>query len=164
MKQALALMASSLSLATAADNGRCYVMAFSSGDEDAAYQAGALAGITSSDKLQASDYSYDAVSGISGGAINAVILASHEKGQEAQAAAKMEQFWTDAAHNKLYKDWFGGIARGLFMEGGLYNSAPLEDFLKKEFKDTTTLHRMMDIGITDVIDGSYQDFSDANIT
>ena len=76
----------------------------------------------------------------------------------------MEQFWTDAAHNKLYKDWFGGIARGLFMEGGLYNSAPLEDFLKKEFKDTKAVHRSMDIGITDVIDGSYQDFSDANIT
>lgn len=139
-------------------------MAFSSGDEDAAYQAGALAGITSNSALKAEDYAYDAVSGISGGAINAVILSSFEKGQEAAAAAKMEQFWRDAAHNSLYKNWFGGIARGLFMEGGLYNSAPLEDFLKKEFKDTKTFHRSLDMGITDVIDGSYQDFSDTNIT
>lgn len=49
----------------------------------------------------------------------------------------MEKLWTDASNTKLYKDWFGGIARGLFFEGGLYNSAPLEDFLKKEYTNIT---------------------------
>jgi len=46
----------------------------------------------------------------------------------------MMSFWQDATYNKLYKDWFGGIIRGLFYEEGLYNSAPLDDFLKKEFE------------------------------
>ena len=64
----------------AAVEGRCHAVAFSSGDQDAAYQAGALKGITTSSKLQPSDYDYDAVSGVSGGALNAVLLSSFPKG------------------------------------------------------------------------------------
>jgi predicted acylesterase/phospholipase RssA len=143
--------------------GKCHALAFSSGDESAAYQAGALAGLVNSDKLQPEDYAYDSVSGISGGAINAVLLSSFAKGQEQAAATKMEQFWIDASNTKLYKEWLGGITRGLFFEGGLYNSAPLEDFLGKEFKNVD-IHRKLDIGIVDVVDGSYKDFSDQNVT
>ena len=63
----------------------------------------------------------------------------------------------------MYKNWLGGVAQGLFFKGGLYNSDPLKAFLKKEFQGTT-IHRDMNIGIVDVVDGSYKDFSDANIT
>jgi predicted acylesterase/phospholipase RssA len=157
MKSILAMVACVLS-AQAADAGRCHAVAFSSGDQDAAYQAGALKGITTSSKLTAADYAYDAVSGVSGGALNAVLLSSFAKGQEDAAADRMEQFWRDGANASLYKNWFGGIARGLFFEGGLYNSAPLEDFIKREFKDVK-MNRKVDIGIVDVLDGSYKDFS-----
>ena len=142
---------------------KCHAIAFSSGDEDAAYQAGVLKGITTNPKLTAADWAYDSVSGVSGGALNAVLLSSFEKGQEAQAADRMEQFWKDATNSQLYKNWFGGIARGLFFEGGLYNSAPMEDFLKKQFNGVQ-MHRNLDIGIVDVINGDYKDFSDHNIT
>jgi predicted acylesterase/phospholipase RssA len=142
---------------------KCHALAFSSGDEDAAYQAGVLKGITTNPKLSPSDYAYDSVSGVSGGALNAVLLSSFEKGQEQQAAERMEEFWKAATHSQLYKNWFGGIARGLFFEGGLYNSAPMEDFLKSQFK-SVQMHRALDIGIVDVINGDYKDFSDLNIT
>ena len=160
MKTMLTFLAGSVAAANA---DKCYAIAFSSGDEDAAYQAGVLKGITSNSKLTPDQWAYDSVSGISGGAINAVLLSSFEKGQEASAADKMEQFWIDATHSSLYKNWFGGIARGLFFEGGLYNSAPLEDFLKKEFQGTQ-IKRDLNLGIVDVVDGSYKDFSDKNIT
>lgn len=75
----------------------------------------------------------------------------------------MQQFWRDATHTKLYKDWIGGIARGLFFEGGLYNSAPMEDFLTNEFTNVN-IQRKIDIGIVDVVDGTYKDFSDTNLT
>jgi predicted acylesterase/phospholipase RssA len=117
-----------------AATGKCHALAFSSGDEDASYQAGVLKGITTNPKLSAADWAYDSVSGVSGGALNAVLLSSFAKGQEQQAADRMEKFWKDATHSSLYKNWFGGIARGLFFEGGLYNSAPMEDFLKTQFK------------------------------
>lgn len=100
---------------------------------------------------------------MSGGALNAVLLSSFDKGTEDAAANRMEQFWRDGANAALYKSWFGGIARGLFFEGGLYNSAPLEDFLKKQYSGVT-MKRKVDIGIVDVLDGSYKDFSDHNIT
>lgn len=92
-----------------------------------------------------------------------MLLANYSKGDEGTAAERMETFWRDASNSKLYKDWLGGIARGLFFEGGLYNSAPLEDFLAKEFTNVE-IKRKLDIGIVDVLDGSYRDFSDKNVT
>lgn len=134
----------------------------SSGDESSAYQAGAIKGIIESG-LSADKFAYDSVSGVQGGALNAVLLSSFQKGDEVNAAKKMEEFWIDAANTALYKDWFGGIARGLFFEGGLYNSSPMESFLKKQFDNVVPL-RKLDIGITNVIDGSYRDFSETDIT
>lgn len=75
----------------------------------------------------------------------------------------MEEFWRTASNNQLYRSWFGGITRGLFFEGGLYNSAPLEDFLKKEFSSYTN-QRPLDMGIVDVVTGSYKEFDSENIT
>ena len=82
--------------------------------------------------LSSDEYAYDSVSGVSGGSINSVILSDFAKGDEKAAAERMTKFWEDAANAKLYKNWFGGIVRGLFFEGGLYDSSPLESFLKKE--------------------------------
>lgn len=105
----LALLAGSLSMVSAAD-GKCRALALSSGDESAAYQAGVLKGIVNSSKLTSDDWAYDTVSGISGGALNAVLLSSFPKGQEQAAATRMEQFWVNAANAKLYKNWLGGLA------------------------------------------------------
>lgn len=152
-----------LSSVSAVGDGKCRALAFSSGDEDAAYQAGVMKGISTSANLTDQDRSYDSVTGVAGGAINAVLLSEFEKGQESAAASRMEQFWVDASHNKLYKNWLGGIAQGLIFEGGLYNSAPLLSFFKKEF-GSSTMKRDLSVGIVDVKTGSYKDFSDKNIT
>ena len=161
--KALALSALAALLPSAAATGKCRALALSSGDEDAAYQAGALKGIIESG-LASEEYQYDSVSGVSDGAINAVILANYTKGQEKQAVDKMQSFWKGATHTSLYKNWFGGIARGFLYEGGLYNSAPLHDYLKKEFSTGMSTERSLNIGIVNVYDGSYVDFSDKNVT
>ena len=106
---------------------KCYALAFSSGDESASYQAGVLKGLVES--YDASEVNYNAISGISGGAVNAVILANYEAGQEATAAERMSTFWKSASNSELYKNWLGGIAEGLLIKGGLYNDAELKDFL-----------------------------------
>ena len=61
-----------------AQAAKCYALAFSSGDESAAYQAGVLKGLTES--YSADEVNYTAISGISGGAVNADILANFEAG------------------------------------------------------------------------------------
>ena len=106
---------------------------------------------------------YSSISGIAGGAINAVYLASHAKGDEQAAANQMKKFWTDAGNTKLYQDWFGGIVNGLLLQGGLYDNSPLKAFIQKEFANTN-IHRDIAIGIVDALKGSYQEFSEANIT
>ena len=88
MKRIFTVLASAASLVAAKDD-KCRVLALSSGDESAAYQAGALKGFTTSSHMQPEDYGYDAVSGISGGAINAVLLANYTKGEEGAAADSM---------------------------------------------------------------------------
>jgi predicted acylesterase/phospholipase RssA len=93
-----------------------------------AYQVGVFSGLVS--QLSAEEVAYQSISGVAGGAVNAAILSSFPVGQEVQAAAEMQTFWREAATTPLYKDWVGGLAQGLLIEGGLYNSAPLKSFLK----------------------------------
>ena len=90
MKFASVVLGSIATIEAQATSEKCHAIAFSSGDESAAYQAGAFAGIVNSTLLEPEDYAYDSVSGISGGALNAVLLSSIEKGKEQSAATKME--------------------------------------------------------------------------
>ena len=155
MQKTIAILALTASQAVA---DKCYALALSSGDESAAYQAGVLKGLVES--YSADEVNYTAVSGISGGAVNAVILANYEAGQEAAAAERMSTFWTSASNSELYKNWLGGIAEGLLIKGGLYNDKELKDFLEsdKGLKDMTSPNkRFIDIGITDVLKGTYKD-------
>jgi predicted acylesterase/phospholipase RssA len=48
--------------------------------------------------LAAGDVAYDTVSGVSGGALNAVLLSSFAKGDEKAAVDRMEKFWIDATN------------------------------------------------------------------
>lgn len=61
----------------------------------------------------------------------------------------MQQFWLDATRNKLYQNWWGGLATGLLLKGGLYDSSPMKTFLGNEFKGKT-MHRGVNVGITNI--------------
>ncbi len=78
---------------------------------------------------------YSAISGVSGGAVNAAIMASFPVGQEAQAVSRMQTFWDNSANSTLYKEWPGGVTEGLLLKGGLYNNKPLYNFLTTELAD-----------------------------
>ena len=79
----------------------------------------------------------------------------------------MSKFWTDASNSELYKNWLGGIAEGLLIKGGLYNDSELLTFLKsdKGLNDMTSpTKRWLDIGITDVLKGTYKDMHSEDLT
>ncbi len=76
-----------LAVGQAVADNRCYALAFSSGDESSAYQAGVLQGLTHA--IESEQRAYTAVSGVSGGAINSAILANYGVGEEAAAADRM---------------------------------------------------------------------------
>lgn len=144
--------------ATQAYADKCYALAFSSGDQSSAYQAGALKGLVS--VLGPNETAYSAVSGVSGGGVNAALLGSFALGQEADAAERIITFWQNTSNNKLYKDWIGGIVEGLTVKAGLYNDALLKQFLANELTDIGSMQRFVDVGITDVLKGTFQDNTD----
>jgi predicted patatin/cPLA2 family phospholipase len=133
----------------------CRAVAFSSGDQTAAYQAGVLKAMAqaSPDTTQ-----YKAISGISGGAVSAGILASYAAGQEVEAADRIIKFWTDASNSDLYKDWLGGVTEGLLIKGGLYNNKNLNNFLEQELADIGAMQRYVNVGLADVLTGEWTDF------
>lgn len=127
------VLGATLALSAVSASDKCYVLAFSSGQESSAYQAGVMKGLVS--RLPGDQVKYHAVSGVAGGAVNAAILGGYTKGQEADAINRMEQFWKDFGVAKLYQNWWGGIVAGLFSAGGIYDNSPMRDFLKTQFKD-----------------------------
>ena len=135
---------------------KCYALALSSGDQNSMYQAGVLSGLAAN--TDAAEMAYSAISGVSGGAINTAILANYPAGQEADAANRMKTFWDNATNTKLYKDWLGGLAEGLLLKGGLWNDKAVLSFLQTELADITPSQRWIDVGLTDVLKGTYVDF------
>lgn len=73
--------------ALAGQDGKCRALVFGKGDDSAAYQAGVLKGLIEANGN--TEHDYDAISGISGGAVNAAIFSSFIGGQEAEAADRM---------------------------------------------------------------------------
>ena len=159
MKSTFAIVALAGVFAEQVAADKCYALALSSGDQNSMYQAGVLKGLATS----GAEMSYQAISGVSGGAVNAVILASYAAGQEEAAADRMKTFWENSANTKLYKDWLGGLAEGLLIKGGLWNDAAVLDFLKTEMADMSPTNRWIDIGLTDVLKGTYVDFQEAGL-
>ena len=70
---------------------KCYALAFSSGDQSSAYQAGVIQGFAQA--MEAADMAYTAISGVQGGAVNAAIMASYDLGSEAASGDRMVTFW-----------------------------------------------------------------------
>ena len=111
--------------------------------------------------LGADQTAYSAVSGVAGGAINAAILGSYPVGQEADAAERMITYWQNASNSRLYKDWLGGIVEGLTVKGGVYNDALLSSFLATELADIGEMQRYVDIGITNILTGVFDENTDS---
>ncbi len=141
---------------------KCYALALSSGDQNSMYQAGVLKGLAQN--MAASEMAYSAVSGVAGGAVNTAILANYPEGQEEAAADRMKTFWDNSTNTKLYKDWLGGLAEGLLLKGGLWNDANVLDFLKTEMADIKATNRWIDVGLTDVLKGTYVDYQEDGLT
>jgi predicted acylesterase/phospholipase RssA len=76
----------------------------------------------------------------------------------------MQTFWDNSANATLYKEWPGGVTEGLLVKGGLYNNKPLHNFLTTELADILPNQRFIDVGLTNVLDGTYKDFFAADLT
>lgn len=89
--------------------------------------------------------------------MNAAILASFAVGQETEAVTRMLKFWDDSGNETLYHNWWGSYAEGLLWKGGLYNDKKLKEWLDDEINDIGAMQRFIDVGLTDLLAGTYND-------
>lgn len=136
---------------------RCRAIAFSGGCDKGPYEAGVLLGLVKN--LPVGEAYYDVVTGVSVGAINALVLSRYPKGKELDAANYLVNFWKDFKYSQFYHDWWGGLAEGLFVKSGLYNSAPMNSTIYEKLLVNEKFERMLVVGTTNLVDGHFYTFN-----
>lgn len=133
----------------------CRGLALQGGSDKGAYQAGVLQGLFK--KLGAEGISYDVVSGVTIGAINAAWISQFPKGQEEPMIDSIINFWLTIKASDVYKNWIGGVVQGLLFESSIYNTEHGEQYLRSHF--TQPPQRYVAIGTANANTGAFKVFN-----
>ena len=79
---------------------RCIGLVLKGGANRGSYEAGAVYALVRN--LPAEDVQYDAISGISVGALNAAHISTYKKGDELKMSEEMLSLWKNLTKNNLY--------------------------------------------------------------
>ncbi len=85
-------------------NKSCLALALSGGGSKGSYQAGVLYGLVMND-ADKSKYSYDIISGVSAGSINAFALSIFPKGEEVSMVKYISDTWANLKESNVFKRW-----------------------------------------------------------
>ena len=112
-------------------------LVLSGGGSKGAYQAGALKYI-----LGEKEAVYDALCGVSVGAINVAFLAMYKTGQEIEASQQLSHLWSQLDTSKIYKRHFPFGRWHAIWKKSFYDSSPLHNLLK----DGISLEKIRECG------------------
>lgn len=103
-------------------------LVLSGGGSRGAFQVGVIS------KLVENGASWDLIAGVSVGAINGAFMAQYAPRHQWAGAKMLRKLWKDEikGNKSIYKNWWCGRAGGL-VYGGLYNTQPLRELIKKNF-------------------------------
>jgi len=101
-------------------------LVLSGGGSKGSYQAGALKYILSEKRTH-----YDALCGVSVGAINVAFLAMFKQGQEVESSERLASMWSTLDNSKIYKRWFPFGRWHAIWRKSFYDSSPLHNLLKE---------------------------------
>ena len=130
----------------------CRGLVLQGGSDKGAYQAGALQGIL--EALGSEEISYDVISGVTIGAVNAAWMSQFPKGMEEPMMDELLDFWLTMKSSDIYKDWAGGVIQGLLFEPALYDTTPGMQYLQTHV--TQPPQRYVAIGTTNANNGTYK--------
>eukprot|EP00343_Euplotes_focardii_P007826 CAMPEP_0205821414 /NCGR_PEP_ID=MMETSP0206-20130828/7479_1 /ASSEMBLY_ACC=CAM_ASM_000279 /TAXON_ID=36767 /ORGANISM="Euplotes focardii, Strain TN1" /LENGTH=329 /DNA_ID=CAMNT_0053116881 /DNA_START=93 /DNA_END=1082 /DNA_ORIENTATION=- len=97
-----------------------------------AYQAAVFVGLVN--QLPEEEVSYDVITGVSAGSLNALGLSGFEAHQVIDASNFIYGMWNSIDAVKVYKTWPGGILAGFFQKG-LFDLTPGREFLAEQLGD-----------------------------
>ena len=103
------------------------------GGDKGSYEAGVLKAFA--EFLPAKEIKYDVVTGISVGAINAMAVALHKKGDEKKCFKWIYDLWFNMTSSNIYENWQFGYLEGLMVQEGLFNNQNEVEFLTNLFKE-----------------------------
>lgn len=99
------------------------------------------------------------ITGVGLGAINGFILAMYDDSQIDGAIEELKKFWYDLSTIDPFRLWKGGFVYGFFFEKSLYDTTPLNDFIKFFFTNRI-IKKHITIGVTNVLTGDFSTFNE----
>jgi hypothetical protein len=152
---------------------QCIALVLGGGGSASAYEAGYLWALLNDDtpeQVATGKYVYDAVTGVSGGGINALAIAAWPKGEEKELVDWLSTTWAALHTKEVFTLWPGldPIGHGIFDETGVVDDAPLLVKLAAILKDIGDAHghgfqRKINIDAMDAISGSLIPFTEADV-
>lgn len=115
------------------------VLVHSGGGSKGAWGAGVIKYLIGDLRIQ-----YDAICGVSVGAINGAFLAQFPHGQEYLAASQLYEMWSKLNNFKIYKRWFPFGKLHAIWNNSFYDSSPLHNLIR----DTINLNKIRNSGKT----------------
>ena len=145
-----------ISLAASA-SPTCLALAMAGGGTHGAYEAGVIYALAHN--LPASEVSWNVISGVSTGALNAAQCAQFAYGQEQAMAQHLIDTWTLIKNQSMIAPaWPGSTFHSLFYKPSLYDTKPLKAFLTTRMG--TAIQRNVTVGATNLVTGVFTDFTE----
>ena len=155
----LALFSSTLLATEVAGQKVCHALALSGGANKGAYEAGVLYELAHT--LEASDLSYDVVTGVSAGALNGGGISIFPIGEEKEMSEWLVNMWQTMVSSQVFEEWPLGMVSGLFAESGVLNDDPLLAFVTNVFEHSHGPEKRFVASAVDVNTGSYVTFNES---
>jgi NTE family protein len=103
---------------------------------------------------------YDAICGVSAGAINGAFLTQYSLGQERLAATELSNLWLQIDTSKIYKRWMPFGRLHALQKKSFYDSSPLQKLIREHIKldKIRASGRTVNVGTVSFTSGKYTIF------
>jgi NTE family protein len=130
-------------------------LVLSGGGSKGAYRCGALQYILGELEVQ-----YDALCGVSVGAINVAFLAMYKHGEEKRSASVLKSMWRSLDNSKIYKRHFPFGRWHAIWKKSFFDSSPLHNLLKTNIslEKIRASGKQVNVGTVSLSSGKYTTF------
>ncbi|CAI2372707.1 unnamed protein product [Moneuplotes crassus] len=146
-----------LLLSASVQGAPCRALVLEGGGDRGAYQAGAIRGMY--EELGSNETTYDVISGISVGAVNAVAYSLYPPGEEEKATKWLMDFWKGMQRDKVFVNWPYYILEGVFYEGGIFDTSVFVDYVNSVVP-TKDVQKKVSVGAVDSRTGQFVRFTE----
>jgi len=131
-------------------------LVLSGGGNRGAYEVGVLKHL-----IIDKGYRYDAIIGVSAGALNATFLGNYNIADQAKGVRDLELMWLDIQQKNVYKPWFNSYTlsflSALFgIKESFLNTEPLSKFIDEHYFNVSNSNVDVIVGVTRLHDGKFE--------